>query len=148
MPPVEPHELALRSAEAMLAADAASRSAGVRLREVAPGSATVTMTVTDEMHNGHGIAHGGWVFLLADTAFAVACNSYGRRTVAAGCDITFLTAARAGDELVAEARERVRSGRSGLYDVSVRRVDGTPVAELRGRSRTVEGTLVPLEDDG
>jgi len=147
MPPVEPHELARRSAVAMLGDDEASRLAGVRLREVAPGAATVTMTVTPEMLNGHGIAHGGYVFLLADTAFAVACNSYGRRTVAAGCDITYLAASMAGDELVAEASERVRAGRSGLYDVSVRRADGTPIAELRGRSRTVEGTLVPLEED-
>jgi len=146
MPPVEPVELARRSAAAMLGADEASRRAGVELREVGPGTATMTMTVTAAMLNGHAIAHGGYVFLLADTAFAVACNSYGRRTVAAGCDITFLAPSVAGDELVAVAQERVRSGRSGLYDVAVRRADGTPVAELRGRSRTVEGTLVPLED--
>lgn len=146
MPPVEPVELARRSAAAMLGADEASRRAGVELREVGPGTATMTMTLTSEMLNGHAIAHGGYVFLLADTAFAVACNSYGRRTVAAGADITFLAPSVAGDELVAVAQERVRSGRSGLYDVAVRRADGTPVAELRGRSRTVEGTLVPLED--
>lgn len=147
MPPVEPHELARRSALAMLGADEASRRAGVQLRDVGPGRATVTMTVTPEMVNGHAVAHGGFVFLLADTAFAVACNSYGRRTLAAGCDITFLAPSVAGDELVADARERVQAGRNGLYDVSVRRTDGTPVAELRGRSRTVEGALVPLEDD-
>ena len=146
MPPVEPVELARRSAAAMLGADEASRRVGVELREVGPGTATMTMTVTAAMLNGHAIAHGGYVFLLADTAFAVACNSYGRRTVAAGCDITFLAPSVAGDELVAVAQERVRSGRGGLYDVAVRRDDGTPVAELRGRSRTVEGTLVPLED--
>jgi acyl-CoA thioesterase len=105
------------------------------------------MTVTEQMLNGHGIAHGGFVFLLADTTFAVACNSYGRRTVAAGCDITYLSPAKSGDELVAEARERARQGRSGIYDVSVRRTDGSLVAELRGRSRTIEGTLVPLADD-
>lgn len=148
MPPVEPAELARRSALAMLGDDEASRRAGVQLRGVGPGWSTLTMTVTPEMLNGHGIAHGGFVFLLADTAFAVACNSYGRRTVAAGADITYLAPSVAGDELVAEAQERVRAGRNGLYDVSVRRADGTPVAELRGRSRTIEGTLVPLEDDG
>jgi phenylacetic acid degradation protein PaaD len=104
------------------------------------------MTVRDDMVNGHDIAHGGYVFLLADTAFAVACNSYGRSTVAAGCDIAFVAATRAGDELTAVAEERHRADRSGLYDVSVRRADGTVVAELRGRSRTIAGTLVPLEE--
>jgi acyl-CoA thioesterase len=136
-------EVARRSAHAMLDADAASRAAGVELRDVGPGYAVVSMMVTETMLNGHLIAHGGFVFLLADTAFAVACNSYGRRTVAAGCDITYLAPAKAGDELVAEARERARAGRSGLYDVSVRRADGAVVAELRGRSRTIDGTLIP-----
>jgi acyl-CoA thioesterase len=143
----DPDDIAWRSAHAMLDADAASRAAGVQLRDVGPGYAVAAMTVTEQMLNGHGIAHGGFVFLLADTTFAVACNSYGRRTVAAGCDITYLSPAKSGDELVAEARERARQGRSGIYDVSVRRTDGSLVAELRGRSRTIEGTLVPLADD-
>jgi phenylacetic acid degradation protein PaaD len=142
----DPDEIARRSAEAMLAEDQASAGVGIRLVEVAPGRATVTMTVRDDMVNGHDIAHGGYVFLLADTAFAVACNSYGRSTVAAGCDISFVAAVKAGDELTAVAEERHRAGRSGLYDVSVRRADGTVVAELRGRSRTIAGTLVPLEE--
>jgi phenylacetic acid degradation protein PaaD len=141
-------DVARRSAHAMLDSDAASRAAGVELREVGPGHAVATMTVTEDMLNGHGIAHGGYVFLLADTAFAVACNSYGRRTVAAGCDITYLAPAKSGDELVAEARERARQGRSGIYDVSVRRADGSLVAELRGRSRTIDGTLVSPEHLG
>lgn len=131
-------ETARRSAAAMLAADAASRGAGVQLTEVGPGRATATMTITEAMLNGHGIAHGAFVFLLADTTFAVACNSYGPRTLAAGCDITYLSPARAGDVLVAEAVERARLGRSGVYDVSVRRTDGSPVAELRGRSRIAD----------
>lgn len=130
-------DLARRSATAMLASDAASAAAGVELRDVGPGTAVATMTVTDAMLNGHGIAHGGYVFLLADTAFAVACNSYGERTLAAGCDITYLAPARSGESLVATAVELARQGRSGVYDVSVRRSDGSPVAELRGRSRTV-----------
>ena len=145
-PLTDPDEIARRSAEAMLAEDQASAGVGIRLVDVAPGRATVTMTVRDDMVNGHDIAHGGYVFLLADTAFAVACNSYGRSTVAAGCDISFVAATRAGDELTAVAEERHRAGRSGLYDVSVRRADGTVVAELRGRSRTIAGTLVPLEE--
>jgi acyl-CoA thioesterase len=142
----DPDDVATRSAHAMLDSDAASRAAGIELLEVGPGRAVATMTVTDDMLNGHGIAHGGYVFMLADTTFAVACNSYGRRTVAAGCDITYLSPAKAGDELVAEAAERAVQGRSGLYDVSVRRTDGTVVAEMRGRSRTIDGTLVPLEE--
>jgi phenylacetic acid degradation protein PaaD len=145
-PLTDPGEIARRSAEAMLREDKASAAAGIVLVDVSPGRATVTMTVRDDMVNGHDIAHGGYVFLLADTAFAVACNSYGRSTVAAGCDISFVAAARAGDELTAVAEERHRAGRSGLYDVSVRRADGTVVAELRGRSRTIAGTLVPLEE--
>jgi acyl-CoA thioesterase len=142
----DPDDVATRSAHAMLDSDAASRAAGIELLEVGPGRAVATMTVTDDMLNGHGIAHGGYVFMLADTTFAVACNSYGRPTVAAGCDITYLSPAKAGDELVAEAAERAVQGRSGLYDVSVRRTDGTVVAEMRGRSRTIDGTLVPLEE--
>lgn len=145
--PDGPDELARRSAAALLDADVASRAAGVVLRSVGRGRAVATMSVTPGMLNGHGIAHGAFVFLLADTAFAVACNSGGRRTVAAGADITFLAPVHAGDELVAEAAERARAGRSGVYDVSVRRSDGTAVAELRGRSRTVSGTLVPVEGD-
>ena len=131
----------------MLAGDQASLAAGVELVDVGPGRATATMAVRDDMVNGHDIAHGGYVFLLADTAFAVACNSYGQSTVAAGCDITFVAPVHAGDLLTAEAVERHRAERSGIYDVSVRRADGTVVAELRGRSRTIAGTLVPQEDE-
>jgi phenylacetic acid degradation protein PaaD len=142
-----PDELARRSAEAMLAGDQASLGAGVELVAVGPGTATATMAVRDDMVNGHDIAHGAYVFLLADTAFAVACNSYGQSTVASGCDIAFLAPVHAGDHLTAEARETHRAGRSGIYDVSVRRDDGTVVAELRGRSRTIAGTVAPLEDE-
>jgi len=143
----DPVEIARRSAEVMLAGDLASAGAGVELVDVGPGRAIATMTVRPDMVNGHAIAHGGFVFLLADTAFAVACNSYGRNTVAAGCDIAFVAPVEAGDVLTAEANERHRAGRSGLYDVSVWRADGTVVAELRGRSRTVAGTLVPLPEE-
>jgi acyl-CoA thioesterase len=135
-------EVARRSAAAMLSTDVAAARAGVALDEVAPGRAVMTMTVTSEMLNGHSIAHGGYVFLLADTAFAVACNSHGVRTVAAGCDISYLEPAEAGDVLTAVAEERVRAGRSGICDVTVRRADGTVVAELRGRSRTIGGSLL------
>ena len=108
-----------------------------------PGRAELAMTVTAAMLNGHQIGHGGVVFMLADTTFAVACNSYNRNTVATGCDIDFVAAVRAGDELRAVAVERFRRGRAGLYDVTVRRADGAVVAEMRGRCREIPGTLVP-----
>ncbi len=135
-------DVARRCAEVMYAADVATRHLGITLEEVRPGYALARMRVTDTMVQGHGSCHGGYLFLLADSAFAFACNSYGARTVAAGCDIVFVTAAKAGDDLVAEASERTRVGRSGVYDVTVRKADGTVVAEFRGRSRTVSGWLL------
>ena len=125
------------AAHDMLDRDVASRALGIELVEAADGRAVARMRVTATMVNGHAIAHGGYVFLLADTAFACACNAAGPTTVAAGADITFVAAAREGDLLVATAAERVRYGRSGLYDVTVTRGDGDVVAEFRGRSRTV-----------
>ncbi|MFF9558950.1 hydroxyphenylacetyl-CoA thioesterase PaaI [Streptomyces albus] len=126
----------------MLEADRASAGLGIELVDEGDGFAEVRMTVTGEMVNGHGTAHGGYLFLLADTAFACACNSHGPVTVAAGADITFVVPAWEGDELRAVARERVRHGRSGLYDVTVLRGEQV-IAEFRGRSRTaapVKGT--------
>jgi len=122
--------------EAMLAADAASRLLGIELAGYGPGWARTTMTVRDDMVNGHGICHGGLIFSLADTAFACACNSHGPVTVAAGADISFLRATGPGDVLVAYAKERVTQGRSGIYDVTVT-CDGDVVAEFRGRSRMI-----------
>jgi acyl-CoA thioesterase len=132
----DPQKVARRTAETMWSRDAASRALGVELDEVAPGFARARLRVGESMLNGHGICHGGLVFLLADTAFAFACNSHGPETVAAGCDIVFVSPARLGDELVAEASERTRFGRNGVYDVTVRRADGSVVAEFRGQSRT------------
>ncbi|MGA5357956.1 hydroxyphenylacetyl-CoA thioesterase PaaI [Streptomyces purpurascens] len=123
----------------MFAADKASRGLGVELLEQGEGTAVLRMTVTPGMVNGHGIAHGGYVFLLADSAFACACNSHGPVTVAAGADVTFVAPAYEGDVLVARAEERTRFGRSGLYDVSVLRGDEV-IAEFRGRSRTIGST--------
>lgn len=130
---------ATQAAEAMFAADRASRGLGIELLEQGEGTAALRMTVTPAMVSGHGIAHGGSVFLLADSAFACACNSHGPVTVAAGADITFVAPCREGDVLVARAEERVRYGRSGLYDVSVRRGDEV-IAEFRGRSRGIGST--------
>ncbi|MFC4084387.1 hydroxyphenylacetyl-CoA thioesterase PaaI [Amycolatopsis samaneae] len=125
----------------MFEADEASRALGIELIEAGDGHAVASMRITASMVNGHDIAHGGYVFLLADTTFALACNSHGPVTVAAGADITFVAAGRLGDHLVATATERTRYGRNGIYDVTVHReTPGGPetVAEFRGRSRTIE----------
>jgi acyl-CoA thioesterase len=135
--PEDPQTLAQRSAAAMYDADLASRHLGIQIEQITPGRATARMLVRDTMINGHAICHGGYVFLLADTAFAFACNTYGPTTVAAACDIAFLGPARLGDELIAEAVERHRLGRSGIYDVTVRLPDSTVIAEFRGHSRTL-----------
>jgi acyl-CoA thioesterase len=137
MPP--PPQLPSGPSVAMFQADQASRSLGMRLLEVGDGTATVQMTIQRSMLNGHAIAHGGYLFMLADTAFACACNSRGPVTVAVGADITFITPVREGDVLVATAEERVSYGRSGIYDVRVRRGDEV-VAEFRGRSRSLRGS--------
>jgi acyl-CoA thioesterase len=123
-------------AAAMFAADQASRSVGMELVEAGEGRAVVRMRIAATMINGHDIAHGGYVFMLADSAFACACNSYGPVTVAAGADIAFLRPVREGDVLTAVATERAAAGRSGIYDVTVHR-GGEVVAEFRGRSRTL-----------
>lgn len=129
------------SAYAMFADDLASSALGIELVEAADGHAVATMRVTETMVNGHGIAHGGYVFLLADTTFACACNSRGPVTVASGAEISFVAAGRLGDHLIATATERTRYGRNGIYDVTVHREtpDGPEVvAEFRGRSRVIE----------
>jgi phenylacetic acid degradation protein PaaD len=135
-----------RSAAAMWTGDAASQALGIVIDGVTPGHALALMTVTAAMVNGHGIAHGGYVFLLADTAFAFACNTYGVVTVARGADITFVSPAREGDVLEAVAQERHREGRNGIYDVTVRRRGGSGgdsvVAEFRGHSRESRTPLV------
>lgn len=129
-------------ARRMFADDAASRALGIELLDVGAGTALLRMTVTAAMVNGHGIAHGGYVFLFADTAFACACNSHGPVTVAAGAEISFIAPVHEGDELVASAQERTRYGRSGIYDVRVSRGDEV-VAEFRGRSRAVRDPSRP-----
>ena len=131
-------EIDLAHVRRMWADDEASRGLGMEAVVVELDHAVVRMEVTPAMVNGHAIAHGGFVFTLADSAFALACNSGGTLTVAAGADITFVTAGRLGDVLVAEARQRTTFGRSGLTDVTVtRESDGAVVAEFRGRSRSL-----------
>ena len=134
--------LARAAADAMWAQDEASRALGMTLAEIAPGRATLTMMVTDKMVNGHGLCHGGYIFTLADSAFAFACNTHNQRTVAQNCNITYVAPGRLGDLLTARCREVSRSGRTGIYDVTVTREGGEVIAEFRGLSRTVKGTLV------
>jgi acyl-CoA thioesterase len=137
--------LARACADAMWAEDAASRGLGMRLISVAPGKAELEMTITKHMVNGHKIAHGGFIFTLADSAFAFACNTYDQRSVAQHCTVTFLAPGKLGDVLTARAIEKQRTGRSGIYDITVTRQDGSVIAEFRGHSRTIEGALLPKQ---
>jgi acyl-CoA thioesterase len=138
-------ETARACADAMWADDSASKGLGIQLISVEPGRAVLAMTITDTMVNGHNIAHGGFIFTLADSTFAYACNSYDQRSVAQQCAITFIRPGKLGDRLIAKGVERNRSGRSGIYDITVTRDDGAVVAEFRGHSRTIEGTLLPAQ---
>ena len=142
---LSPDDLARACADAMWQDDDASKGLGMEILQIKPGEATLTMTVQPHMVNGHGIAHGGFIFLLADSAFAFACNSHNERAVAAQCNISFIRPGKLGDLLIATAREISRTGRSGIYDVRVT-VDDTPIAELRGHSRTVGGAWVPTAE--
>jgi len=141
---VTPEETARRSAEAMWAGDRASQALGMSLDAVGPGTATLSMTVRDDMVNGHSIGHGGLTFTLADSAFAFACNSYNRVTVAASAEIRFLRPTRLGDRLVATATERERHDRDGVYDVLVT-VGDEVVAVFTGRSKEIGGTLLDVQ---
>ena len=142
---LSPDDLARACADAMWAEDDASRGLGMEITEIKSGHATLTMTVRPEMVNGQRIAHGGFIFTLADSAFAFACNSHNDRAVAAHNDITFIRPGKLGDKLVATAREISRSGRSGIYDVQVT-ANGVVIAEFRGHSRTIGGTWLPAAE--
>lgn len=139
---LDPQALAEACAAVMWAEDEASQKLGMALESVAPGRATLSMTITPAMTNGHKTCHGGYIFTLADSAFAFACNSYNQRTVAQHCSVTYLAPAFEGERLTAEARELQRIGRGGIYDIRVTKQDGSPVAEFRGHSRTVKGVLL------
>jgi acyl-CoA thioesterase len=138
---VTPEEIARKCAELMSAEDNTVRQHGIRIESVGPGEASLSMVLTSAMTNGHGIGHGGFIFLLADTAFAYACNSHNQRCVAQHCSITYLKPAGEGSRLNATAREVRRVDRSGIYDISVTDEAGTPIAEFRGYSRTVPGAF-------
>lgn len=139
-----PQQLAQACAEAMWAEDKASQGLGMEIVDVGPGKAAISMTIDERMVNGHGICHGGYIFTLADSAFAFACNSWNQSTVASHCAVSFLRPARLGERLTASAVERYREGRSGITDVTVTNEAGETVAEFRGNSRTIAGTLVDV----
>jgi acyl-CoA thioesterase len=137
----DPQSVAERSAHAMYAQDQASQALGMRILEVRPGYACLSMTVREDMVNGHKLCHGGLIFTLADSAFAFACNTYNSVTVASAANVEFLLPARLGDELTATAEERSRSKRTGVYDVVVCNKQGESVALFRGRSHELGGSI-------
>jgi acyl-CoA thioesterase len=137
--PADAQALARACADVMWADDRASQALGMAIEAVGPGSARLAMTVTEQMVNGHGLCHGGFIFSLADSSFAFACNSHNERALAQHCSISFLRPAKLGMRLVATAQERNRAGRTGIFDVTVTEHDGTVIAEFRGASREVGG---------
>jgi acyl-CoA thioesterase len=140
--PQEAQALAERVADGMYSRDRASQALGMKIAKVGPGHAELTMAVRADMLNGHAICHGGFIFSLADSAFAFACNSYNLSTVASGCSIDFVAPAREGDLLTAIARERSVSGRTGVYDIGVTNQRGETIALFRGKSYRIKGHVV------
>ena len=134
--------LAEASSQAMWARDRATQGLGMSIDRIAPGEAVMSMPVRPDMLNGHDMCHGGFMFLLADSAFAFACNSYNQTAVASACHIDFLAPARLGDVLEADAMERSRTGRTGVYDITVRVRGGKTVALFRGKSYRIEGEVI------
>jgi acyl-CoA thioesterase len=124
--------------------DPASRALGMALDEIRPGYARMSMPVRGDMLNGHGTCHGGYIFMLADSAFAFACNSHNHVTVGAGCTIDYLAPGREGDLLTAEAVEQALAGKTGIYDIVVSNQEGRKVALFRGKSHRVQGHVVDL----
>ena len=144
-PAASPDTIARACAEAMWKEDDASKGLGMEILEIAPGRATLAMTVQPHMVNGQRIAHGGFIFTLADSAFAFACNTHDERVVAAQGNITFIRPGKLGDRLIARGREISRSGRSGIYDVTVTSGE-IVIAEFRGHSRSIGGTWLPANN--
>jgi acyl-CoA thioesterase len=126
----------------MYARDNATQGLGIKLVDVGPGSARMQMRVRSDMLNGHATCHGGFIFTLADSTFAFACNSYNLQTVAAGCTIEFLAPALEGEILEAHATEQTRSGKTGVYDVVVTNADGKKIALMRGKSHQISGSVI------
>ena len=138
-------DLAKAVGESMFAADTASRETmGMALLDCQPGYARMSMQVRELHLNGHKICHGGFIFTLADSTFAFACNSHNKVTVAAGCQIEFLKPGKLGDVLTCEGVEQTLSGRHGIYDMKVTNQDGAVIALFRGKSAQIQGTVLPL----
>ena len=140
-------KLAQDCAESMFERDEASRNLGMKITHVSPGKATITMPVTAIMIQGHGACHGGYLFTLADSAFAFARNSYNKATVASGCSIDYMLGAREGDVLTANAVEQSRGNRTGVYDITVTNQNGHVIALFRGKSYQVRGEVIQSEND-
>ena len=140
-----PQALAELAGRTMFERDPASQALGMVLAEIRPGYARMTMTVRADMLNGHATCHGGYIFMLADSAFAFACNSHNLSTVGAGCTIDYLAPGRTGDVLVAEATEQALQGKTGVYDVTVKTADGRTIALFRGKSHCISGTVASVD---
>lgn len=137
----DPQALAELAGKTMYERDPASQALGMKLDEIRPGYARMSMPVRSDMLNGHGTCHGGYIFMLADSAFAFACNSHNFNTVGAGCSIDYLAPGREGDVLVAEAVEQALLGKTGVYDITVTSQDGRKIALFRGKSHRVSGMV-------
>lgn len=140
----DPQALAELAGKTMYGRDPASQALGMTLDRIGPGYARMTMRVRSDMLNGHATCHGGYIFMLADSAFAFACNSHNVTTVGAGCTIDYLAPGREGDMLVAEAVEQALLGKTGVYDVTVRNAEGRTIALFRGKSHRVGGVVAEL----
>ena len=140
--PAAAQALAEATAEAMYARDRVAQALGLKIVRVQPGASLLTMVVRGDMVNGHHICHGGMIFSLADAAFAYACNSYNKNTVASACHIDFLTPAKEGETLEAEAVEQSAAGRTGVYDITVRTAGGKTIALFRGKSYRINGEVI------
>ena len=142
----DPQAIARACADVLWANDHASQKLGIEIKSISPGTADLTMTVADDMTNGHGTCHGGFLFTLADSAFAFSCNTYDQCCVAQHCTISYLAPAFAGDKLHAAAHEVSRQGRNGIYDIRISNQKHETIAEFRGYSRTIPGTLLSQDE--
>ena len=140
--PLHPQQLAEAVGQEFYRHDAAVQALGMALNAIGPGTAEFAMTVRADMVNSHGICHGGFIFTLADTTFAYACNARNRRAVAQSCSITFLQPAAVGSQLIGRCTEVASTGRSGIYDATVSDESGTTIAVFRGQSREIKGTIL------
>jgi len=141
---MEPQALAEATVQAMYPRDNASQGLGMKILEIAPGRARMSMLVRSDMLNGHATCHGGFIFALADSTFAFACNSRNLNTMASGCSIEYVAPARRNDVLTADAQERTLAGRTGVYDITVSNQDGKTIALFRGKSYRIRGEVISV----